>query len=215
MATGCVAGLFTVVAAPVLALSALDLSHDRANADAYDAAPVCTRTSTVACKQETEYRVLGRNQQGGGHNSAYYLSLAAPSGARTRVQLDSATGMWNAAIGETATVTSWHGAAVSVSDGRNTSPLADSPIPSGDTPYFVLLATGAVYVYLVLLALSPRSAGPLLLAPAAIAILGIALHGRIIGGPWTQDFLLWIFGALAVVFAVPLLPARRRLRGQR
>lgn len=220
-ATGCVMVLFTIVAAPILAVCALDLSHDRANTDAYNAAPVCTTTSTatstntVACKQEAGYQVVSKDQQGGGHDASYYLNLATASGAQTRVQLTSATGMWNAALGERVTVTSWHGAAVSVSDGRSTSRLADSPIQSGDAPYSVLAATAAVYVYLVLLALRPRAAGPLLLAPTAIVVLGIALHGRIIGGPWKQDFLLWIFGALALAFVVQLLPVPRLRRAQR
>lgn len=213
--TGWLVVLFTIIAAPILALSAYNISSDRANVDAYDAAPVCTTASTAACKQQIEYRLDDKSELG----KEYYLSLITASGSRTRVQVPSLDGMWSAPMGDAVTVTSWHGEGVFISDGRRASQLTDSPIHTGEFPYCLFWITAAIYAFFVLLVLIPASrissmTGPFFLVAGFILVLGIALHGWIIGGPWYRDFLLWAVGVLALGVVVDLLPTPRRRRGR-
>ena len=147
-------------------------------------------------------------------DAAYYLELTSTSGDSTRIQLENNTEVWPAASRETVTVTSWRGIPVSVSDGRYVSQLVGAPaLQRGDGAYGTLWIAGAVYVYLMLIALVPRAVAPLLLVPAAAVITGIALHGEIVGGPWTHDLLLFVFALPVVLFLIALVPRPRRRRG--
>lgn len=212
-AVAVLAVILTVIAAPILAAVALRFSEDRAALDAYDAAPVCSAgaSSDHSCRLRTEYRVDSEYSRAG-RNSVYYLYLTDSSGqTRIQVQLPSPTGVWPAADGETVTVTSWRGTAVSVSDGRHVTQLVGSPdLQLGDGAYTVLVLAGAAYLYLLLIVTIRRMAGPLLLVPVATVITGIALHGRFVGGPSTHDFLLVITGSLALVLVIGLLTSRVR-----
>ena len=220
VAVGILVVFLTVIAAPILAIAAISFSDDRATLDAYNAAPICTARAAAdtSCKRLTEYHVSSEYGHAG-QDSVYYLYLTDSSSAQIRVQLTSPTGVWPAADWETVTVTSWRGTPASVAYGRNVSQLIDSPaLETGGGAYVVLVLVGAVYLYLVLIVLTRRMAGSLLLVPAAILITGIALHSRIVGGPWTHDFLLFIVGAPVVLFLIELLPTRgtaRRVRRTR
>jgi hypothetical protein len=215
MATGCVVLLLTAIAVPILVISAVVFSDERAVLNSYDAAPACAAgaSAEASCKREVEYQVAFEDGHAG-HDAAYYLELTSASGDSTRIQLENNTGVWPAASGETVTVTSWRGIPVSVSDGRYVSQLVGAPaLQRGDGAYGTLWIAGAVYLYLMLIALVPRAAGPLLLVPAAALITGIALHGEIVGGPWTHDLLLFVFALPVVLFLIALVPKRRRRRG--
>lgn len=215
-AVGILMVLLTAVAAPILALSAVYLSNDGASLNAFDKAPVCAAgksaaASTASCKQEVEYHVASEDGHAG-HDSVWYLYLTDSSAAQTRIQLVSDKGVWPAADGEPVTVTSWRGGAVSVSDGRNTSPLVGSPLRSGDSPYQVLWIVGAVYVFVLLFVLIRRAPGPLLLVPTAMAIAGIALRGRFIGGSWAGGLLLDFFAGFLLLIVSALIAARLQQR---
>lgn len=214
MAVGIIVMLWTAIAAPILAIAAVSFSDDRAALDAYDAAPMCVAGAATesTCKQEVEYHVSGEYGHAG-QNSVWYLYLTDSSGAQTRLQLAEPTGVWPAVESEPVTVTSWRGSEISVSDGRNVSNVVGSPaLQRGDGAYTVLWFVGAIYVFLVLLTFIPRLAGRLLLVPVAMVITGIALHGRIVGGPWAADFLFYIAAGLGLLFLIALIPKRGKAR---
>jgi hypothetical protein len=196
--TGCLIGLvllvLTGVAAPVIALTGYSLARDRAGIDAYDDSPVCANAPSEVrsgtCRQIVEYTVEFGAEQGGDKTAQWWLYLDTPSTTFDKIQLVSPTGVWPAQDGEKIYVTLWKGTPVSVSDGRYTSDTVNSVLQTGQGPYAWLWITSAVYVYFVLVLAVRRRPLLLLLAPLAITLVGVALYGRVVGGPWLHDPLL-------------------------
>jgi hypothetical protein len=72
----------------------------------------------------------------------------------------------------------------------------------------VLWIAGAVYVFLLLFVLIRRAPEPLLLVPTAMAIAGIALRGRLIGGSWAGGLLLDFFAGFLLLVVSALIAAQ-------
>ena len=132
-------------------------------------------------------RDLGRAQEAGGQLNLQFALPGNQSGF--------------ADDGDTVTLISWHGVPIFVANSTLTAELVNPLLESGNGPYTWLWYTAAVYVFLVPLLIMQRRARRLALAPAALLIAGLYLHGRVVGGDWLQCY-LWVGLIAALLYYI-------------
>jgi len=201
--------VLTIIAAGIMVLAGGRLSHDRSGVAAFRAAPNCassvsaTIAATLNCQEVAAYTVTYSDQQGsGGPDWKAFIGLQSASGGQLNLQFalpGNQSGF--ADDGDTVTLISWHGVPIFVANSTLTAELVNPLLESGNGPYTWLWYTAAVYVFLVPLLIMQRRARRLALAPAALLIAGLYLHGRVVGGDWLQCY-LWVGLIAALLYYI-------------
>jgi hypothetical protein len=197
--------VLTIAAAAILALSGSRLSHDRAAVAAFRAAPTCSggvsaaAAVTADCRRVAPYTVTYTNQQGSGSSWKAFIGLRPASGAQLQLQFaQPGNELGFADVGDTVSLTSWHGVPILVANQILTAELVNPLLESGDGPYLWLWYTAAFYAFLVPLVVVQHKSRLLVLAPAVLLVAGLFLHGSVVGGDWVQCYLwLGLVAALA------------------
>ena len=216
--------VLTIVAAASLALAADRLSHDRASVTELRSSPACPSSISAAaavtadCQKVAAYSVTYTNQQGSGGDWKAFIGLRSASGTQLNLQFaQPGNEVGFADVGDTVNVTSWHGVPIWVANSILTAELVNPFLESGNGPYIWLWYTAAVYVFLVPLLIMQRKSRLLVAAPAVLLIVGLFLHGRIVGGDWVKSYLWLGLIAAAVYFLYagghPRFIIRRLRRG--
>lgn len=199
--------VLTIVAAAILALAGNRLSQDRAAVDAFRAAPTCpAKTSAAAavtadCQLVATYTVASTSQQGSGSSSwKAFIGLQSSSGGRLQLQFaDPGNEYGFADVGDTVSLTTWHGVPMLVANTILTAELVNPLLESGNAPYNWLWFAAAVYAFLVPLAIVQHKSRLLALAPAVLLLAGLYLHGRVVGGDWVRSY-LWVGLIVALAY---------------
>jgi hypothetical protein len=159
-------------------------------------APTCpAKTSAAAavtadCQLVATETVTSTSQQGSGGSWKAFIGLQSASGGQLQLQFaNPGNELGFADVGDTVTLTTWHGAPMLVANSILTAEIANPLLESGNAPYNWLWYTAAVYAFLVPLAIVQHRSRLLLLAPAAAAGRRALLHDSIVGGDWRHCYL--------------------------
>jgi hypothetical protein len=200
--------VLTVVATAILAFASSRLSHDRSSVATFRAAPTCPSSLSSAaavdadCKVVATYTVTFTSQQGSGSDWKAFIGLQSSADGQLHLQFaEPGNEIGFADDGDTVTLTSWHGVPIWVSNSTLTAELVNPLLESGNAPYTWLWYTAAVYVFLLPLAIMQRRARRLVIAPAVLLIVGLVLHGRVVGGDWLKCY-LWTGLIVAVLYYI-------------
>jgi hypothetical protein len=190
--------VLTVVAAAILVFAGNRLSQDRAAVATFRTAPTCpAKTSAAAavtadCQLVATETVTSTSQQGSGGSWKAFIGLQSASGGQLQLQFaNPGNELGFADVGDTVTLTTWHGAPMLVANSILTAEIANPLLESGNAPYNWLWYTAAVYAFLVPLAIVQHRSRLLALAPAVLLVAGLYLHGRVVGGDWVKSY-LWV-----------------------
>jgi hypothetical protein len=200
--------LLTIVAVAIMALAGGRLSHDRAAVATFRAAPACSGSVSAAaavtadCQKVAAYKVTSTTQQGSGSGWKAFIGLQPASGAPVQIQFaQPGNELGFADVGDTVTVTSWHGVPILVANQILTAELVNPLLESGDGPYMWLWYTAALYAFLVPLVIVQHRSRLLALAPAVLLLAGLYLHGSVVGGDWVKSY-LWVGLVAALLYVL-------------